>query len=98
MAPWTVGWGVEPEGDLIAEILLAAGKVLYIANRFEGKCRGTLRTAHLWDMIDTDPVATVADIAARMPADRLLGPTLTGLFAHSVCAVVSGGRIGARSA
>jgi hypothetical protein len=81
--PWTVGWQVEPESDLIAEILLAAGKALYIANRFEARCSLVLKAAHFWDIIDGDPVATMADIAARMPADKLLGRTLTELNARS---------------
>jgi hypothetical protein len=81
--PWTVGWRIEPESDLIAEILLAVGKALYIANRFEANCKTVLKAAHFVDIITDDPAVTLAEIAGRMPADKMLGPTLGDLFAHA---------------
>jgi hypothetical protein len=52
------------------------------ANRFEGKRKSVLTAAHLWDIIDTDPVATIADIAARMASGGHLPsglPTTNGV-------------------
>jgi hypothetical protein len=76
---WSVGWALPPEADLIDEILLAAGKALYLANRFEAKCSLVLRTANLVDVIKTDPVASLEDIASRLPAGQMLGGTLSDL-------------------
>lgn len=72
---WSVGWEVPPEADLIDEILLAAGKALYVANRFEAKCSFVLTTANFVDLIEADPVASLEEIASRIPAEQMLGGT-----------------------
>jgi hypothetical protein len=98
---WSVGWAVPPEADLIDEILLAAGKALYLANRFEAKCSLVLTTANLTDLIKTDPVATLEHIASRLPADQMLGGTLRDLLTRTdmgVTPAVSAGLTRARLA
>lgn len=78
---WSVNYRLPPESDLIDEILLAAGKALYLANRFESKCSYVLRIANFVDIAQNDPVATVEQIAALLPDDKMLGKTLRELFA-----------------
>jgi len=78
-----VGWEIAPEADLIDEILLAAGKALYLANRFEAKCSYVLAVANFVDLIKADPVATLEDIASRLPAEQMLGGTLQDLLTRS---------------
>jgi hypothetical protein len=80
--PWTIGWDVEPEADLIREILGATGKALYLSNRFEAKCKGIVRIANLWAMLDADPVATLVEVASRLPPEKMLGSVLADLFTH----------------
>jgi hypothetical protein len=80
---WSVGYKQPPESDLIDEILLAAGKALYLANNFESNCQYVLRIANLVDLIKDDPVASLEEAAAKLPEDKMLGPTLQGLFAHT---------------
>jgi hypothetical protein len=79
---WSVGYQPPPESDLIDEILLAAGKALYLANRFESNCQHVLGIANLVDLIK-DPVTSLEEVAAKLPEDKMLGPTLQGLFSHA---------------
>jgi hypothetical protein len=79
---WSVGYKPPPESDLIDEILLAAGKALYLANRFESNCRHVLGIANLVDLIK-DPVTSLEEVAAKLPKEKMLGPTLQGLLSHA---------------
>ena len=80
---WSVGYRLPPESDLIDEILLAAGKALYLANLFESKCSDVLRTAHLVDLIRDDPVVALEQASALLPSDKMLGKTLQELFTRT---------------
>jgi hypothetical protein len=79
---WSVGNGLPPESDLIDEILLAAGKALYLANCFESKCQGVLRAAHVTDIIEADPVISLEQIGAKLPKPKMLDGTLQDLSPH----------------
>lgn len=76
---WSIGYRLPHESDLIDEILLAAGKALYLTNRFEGKCSYVLRVANLSDLLEADPVLSLEEAASRLPADIMLGRTLGDL-------------------
>lgn len=76
---WSIGYRLPHESDLIDEVLLAAGKALYLANRFEGKCSYVLRMASLSDLLEADPVLSLEEAACRLPADTMLGRTLRDL-------------------
>src|SRR5579863_8363630 len=80
---WSVGYKPPPESDLIDEILLAAGKALYLANKFESKCTYVLSIAKLVDIIQDDPVITLEQAVALLPRDKKLYDTLRELFAHA---------------
>jgi len=71
------------ESDLIDEILLAAGKALYLANRFELKCKRVLHVAHLADIIRDDPVVALEQAVAQLPGEKKLYDTLAELIARS---------------
>ena len=79
---WSVAYGSPPESDLIDEILLAAGKALYLANSFEAKCSFVLRAFNFSDVVREDPVITLEQVAALVPGDKMLGKTLQDLFAR----------------
>lgn len=59
--------------------LLTGGRALYVAQAFEEKCRSLLRFGHLTKGAEADPIASLEDLIARLPADQLLGGTLTSL-------------------
>jgi hypothetical protein len=80
---WSAGYRPPPESDLIDEILLAAGKALYLANMFESKCSNVLRVANFEDIIQNDPVITLEQISALLPNAKMLGKTLQELFART---------------
>lgn len=50
------GYRPPPESDLIDEIMLAAGKALYLANSFESKCKAVLTYAYAEEELEDDPV------------------------------------------
>jgi hypothetical protein len=68
-----------PESDLIDEILLAAGKALYLANQFEFKCGIVLKVAYAEEALKDDPVLSLEELATKIPDDRMLGGTLQDL-------------------
>jgi hypothetical protein len=80
---WSVGYRPPRESDLIDEILLAAGKALYLANRFEEKCSYVLRMANLVDLLESDPVLTLEEAASRLPAGHMLGRTVRDLASRT---------------
>jgi hypothetical protein len=84
---WSVGYKSPPESDLIDEILFAAGKALYVANSFESKCRFVLQAVNFVDLIKDDPVIALEEVAARLPGDKWLGPTLLDLFSHTAITI-----------
>lgn len=84
---WSVGYRLPYESDLIDEILLANGKSLYLANRFEGNCRYVLRVAKFADAIKADPVLSLEEVAAALSADKMLGPTLRELSSRADIAI-----------
>ena len=80
---WPVGYRLPPESDLIDQILLAAGKALYLANRFEVNCSYILRIANLADIVQADPVLSLEEALSRLPADQMLGRTLRDLSSRT---------------
>jgi hypothetical protein len=80
---WSIGYRLPYESDLIDEILLATGKALYLANRFEAKCSYVLRIANLVDVIKGDPVLSLEDAVSRLSADQMLGRTLRDLSSRA---------------
>lgn len=80
---WSVGYQPPRESDLIDEILLAVGKALYLANRSESNCKYVLGIANLLDLTKDDPVTFLEEAAAKLPKDKVLGPTLQDLFART---------------
>lgn len=73
------GYRPPPESDLIDEILLAAGKALYLANKFEEKCKIVLKVAYAEEALKADPVILLEELSAKIPPDKMLGKTLKGL-------------------
>lgn len=59
--------------------MLTGGRALYIAQAFEEKCRSLLRFGYLSEGLESDPIASLEDLIAAVPEDRLLGPTLQNL-------------------
>src|SRR5450755_1710041 len=80
---WSIGYRLPYESDLIDEILLAAGKALYLANRFEANCAYVLRIANLVDVIKGDPVLSLEEAASRLATDQALGRTLRDLSSRT---------------
>lgn len=76
---WSVGYRPPAEADLIDEILLAAGKALYLANVFEAKCKAVLRAADFVQIAEADPVQSLEEVAARLPRPKMLDATLRDL-------------------
>jgi hypothetical protein len=73
-----MGWHL-PESDLIDEILLAAGKALYLANQFEFRCKIVLKVAYAEELLRDDPVLSLEELANRIPPDKMLHMTLQAL-------------------
>jgi hypothetical protein len=61
----SVGYRPAPESDLIDEILLAAGKALYLANQFESKCKFVLSVADAEETLKDDPVLSLGELASN---------------------------------
>lgn len=80
---WSVGRRPLPESDLIDEILLSAGKALYLANMFESKCAFVLQIANLTDIIEADPVISLERATAMLPGGKMLGGTLRDLLSRT---------------
>jgi hypothetical protein len=75
--PWSLGWQPPPDPGVIDAVLLAAGKALYLCNRFESKCQDVLRTSHIVEKIQVDPVITLEELFSSLPkAHKTLGETL----------------------
>lgn len=80
----SVGFRPPPESDLIDEILLAAGKALYLVNQFESKCRFVLSVADAEEALKEDPVLSLEELSSKLTAKRpwgkiVLSQTLKGL-------------------
>jgi hypothetical protein len=80
---WSVGRRPLPESDLIHEILLSAGKALYLANMFESKCAFVLQIANLTDIIEADPVISLERATVMLPGGKMLGGTLRDLLSRN---------------
>jgi hypothetical protein len=65
--------------ELVESALLAAGKSLYLANRFESKCKFVLRIANLEKFVVENSNSTFSDAIASLAKDKLLGQTIEAL-------------------
>jgi hypothetical protein len=81
----SIGYRPPPESDLIDEILLAAGKALYLANDFEAKCKSVLLVAYTEEALKTDPVGFLQEelmrkhLSAKLPPQKKLHQILQDL-------------------
>lgn len=80
------GYRQPPESDLADEILLAAGKALYLANRFESKCKQILHAANVLELFNGDPVASLEEAVAGLPdvENRRLHRIVNDLSVHPI--------------
>jgi hypothetical protein len=69
---------------LAKELLLAAGKALYVANAFETKCRYVLRILNLVQIVESDPVLTLEQAFAALPQDKMLAATMHDILGHQL--------------
>jgi hypothetical protein len=80
-----IGYRPPPESDLIDEILLAAGKALYLANEFEVKCKFVLTVAYAEEALKADPVIALQEelmrehLSAKVPRRKRLHGILRDL-------------------
>ena len=81
---WSLSHQSVRNPELADAFLLAAGKALYLANAFEGKCKYVLRMFNLVEAIDADPVLTLEQAIAALPQDKMLGGTLQNILRRSV--------------
>jgi hypothetical protein len=81
-----MGWSLsvlrERGPELLAALFQSAGRALHLANAFEAKCTYVLRIANMVELAEGDPVLTLQELIANLPADKMLGPTLKDLAAH----------------
>ncbi len=61
---------------------MSSGRALHLANSFEAKCKYVLRIGNMVKTYEADPVATLQDAIAALPADKMLGETLRDLGRH----------------
>lgn len=73
---WCLGWQPPPESELIDAVLLAAGRALYVCNRFEANCRLVLRSMQIVDKLIADPVDSVEETFTNLPNPKMLGGAL----------------------
>jgi hypothetical protein len=72
---WSVG-AQSPDSDLIDVALLAAGKALYLCNRFETKCHHALKLMYIAEGMMSDPVVSLEEFIGSLPPDKMLNATL----------------------
>ncbi|MET8571256.1 hypothetical protein [Streptomyces sp. NPDC004783] len=83
---WSLSYLPPRESELLDALFLSAGRSLHLANTFEMKCRWILRCINLLRTYEkADPVATLEDLIAALPADEMLGRTLGYLTKHMSC-------------
>ncbi|WP_092544483.1 hypothetical protein [Actinoplanes derwentensis] len=69
---------------LAEELLLAAGKALYLANAFETKCQYVLRILNLVQIVESDPVLTLEQAFAALPQDKMLAATVQDITGYQL--------------
>ena len=80
---WSLGAWL-PESERTDAAMLAAGRALYLCNRFEEKCRIVLRNMQIIDRISSDPVASLAETFNNLPSSpKMLGGTLEKIKAEA---------------
>ena len=78
---WVLSEEISGNADHITAALLAAGKALYLANRFEEKCKYFLKVRKLiYEKEEgTDPIASLQQTLESLVPGKMLGPTLHDL-------------------
>ena len=79
---WSLSLLQEREPELLDALFQSVGRALYLSNAFEVKCKGVLRVANMVERIEGDPVLTLQELIADLPADKMLGATLKDLAAR----------------
>ncbi|AUI60399.1 hypothetical protein [Amycolatopsis sp. BJA-103] len=81
---WSLSYQSARNPELTDALLLAAGKTLYLANAFEGKCKYVLKMFNFAETINADPVLTLEQVFASLPKDKMLGGTLQDIMQLSI--------------
>lgn len=81
---WSLSLLAPRETELLDALFLSAGRALHLANAYEDKRQYVLRVGNLITAHQADPVLTLEEVFAAVPADKLLGGTLHSLAAHAM--------------
>ena len=76
---WSLSYQSPREPELLDAALLAAEKALHVANRFEAKCKYVLTIANLGSVVRNDPVLSLTEAIAALPAGKMLAGTMRDL-------------------